>query len=366
MSGVEVDNSRVLEIKPLISPELLREEIPGDTDPKVYATVLQGRASCEQVISGVDDRLLVIVGPCSIHDPKAALEYAHLLLPCIEKHSKDLLIVMRVYFEKPRTSVGWKGLINDPFLNGTFKINQGLKLARTLLRDINQLGIPCGCELLDTISPQFISDLYSWGAIGARTTESQIHRELASGISCPIGFKNGTDGNVQIAIDAMKAAAAPHHFLGVTRQGLAGIVHTTGNAHTHVILRGSNVGPNYSSKHVTEIVAKLTASNCNHRIMIDCSHGNSSKLHTNQPIVAADIVCQMASGEESIIGVMIESNLKAGRQDIPASGPARLEYGKSVTDACIDFETTVGVFDVLAEGVRKRREARSKARTGAQ
>lgn len=349
-----MDNRRVSAIKPLISPALLKQEIQGSEI--AYATASNARKVASDIISGDDDRLLIIVGPCSIHDVDAAIEYGTFLKKQADRFSSDLFIIMRVYFEKPRTSVGWKGLINDPNLDGSFEINKGLRIARSLLATLNGMGLPTGCELLDTISPQFISDLIAWGAIGARTTESQIHRELASGMSCPIGFKNGTDGNVKIAMDAIRASEAGHHFLGVTDQGLAAIVHTTGNTNTHIILRGSTDGPNYDEKSVDKIIATLKENKRNPRIMIDCSHGNSQKLHTNQPIVAQSISQQVSKGNYDIIGAMIESNLVDGKQDLERVGIDGLVYGKSITDACIDCECTVTVLEQLASAVRKRRE----------
>ena len=304
-------------------------------------------------------RLLVIVGPCSIHDPKAALEYAEKLKAERERYAPELLIVMRVYFEKPRTTVGWKGLINDPRLDGSFAINEGLRLARRLLLDLAALGVPACCEFLDPITPQFIADLVTWGAIGARTTESQVHRELASALSMPVGFKNGTDGGVQIAIDALRAVAHPHRFLGVTEQGLAGIVSTRGNPDCHVILRGGQSGPNYDAGSVGKTLDALRDAGLPARLMIDTSHGNSEKDYRRQPIVARDIGKQVAQGETGIVGLMMESFLVDGRQDL--RDPARLVYGQSVTDACMGWETTVPVLRELADAVRQRRRSRARA-----
>jgi len=343
----DTDNVRVESLKPLIPPSILvEEELP--LTPAAHTTVLTGRRQVTQLIKGEDDRLLVIVGPCSIHDPVAAMDYARRLKPLAEKFANELLVVMRVYFEKPRTTVGWKGLINDPDLNGSYHINKGLRTARKILLDINELGLPAACEFLDTISPQFTADLVSWGAIGARTTESQIHRELASGLSCPIGFKNGTDGNVQIAIDAVRAAAHQHSFLGVTKQGLAAIVNTKGNDSCHIILRGANTGPNYSAEHVGRAAEALSKAKLLPRVMVDCSHGNSQKDHNNQPKVAEELAKQISSGSTAVMGVMIESNIVAGRQDL-GTDPTQLVYGQSITDACVDLETTEKMLATLAQ-----------------
>jgi 3-deoxy-7-phosphoheptulonate synthase len=303
----------------------------------------------------------VIVGPCSIHDTKAGLEYARKLAAFREEAKGDLEIIMRVYFEKPRTTVGWKGLINDPDLTGTYNINKGLELGRKLLLDINDMGLPVGCEFLDTISPQYTADLVSWGAIGARTTESQLHRELASGLSCPIGFKNGTSGDLQIACDAILSASNPHHFLGVTESGLAAIVRTTGNADCHVILRGGGGETNYDAQSIDKACASLKKSNLrvDHMTMIDCSHDNSKKKHVNQPLVAASVGEQLAGGCQRIFGVMLESHLKEGSQKLNpgVTDPQTLTYGVSVTDECMNWETTVEVLNGLALSIRKRRVA---------
>ncbi|KAG0164040.1 hypothetical protein DFQ28_010710 [Apophysomyces sp. BC1034] len=355
----ELDDKRIRCIKPLIPPQILMEDIPLTL--KAAQTIVEGRRAAENVIKGTDDRLLVVVGPCSIHDIKAAKEYAVKLIEYAESAKDDLLIIMRVYFEKPRTTVGWKGLINDPSMNNSYEINKGLRIARQLLLDLNEMGIPTGCEFLDTISPQYTGDLVSWGAIGARTTESQIHRELASGLSCPVGFKNGTDGNITVAMDAIKAASNGHHFLSVTKQGLSAIVQTEGNEACHVILRGGKSGPNYETEHVKATTVQLEKAKLPGLVMIDCSHGNSSKDHNRQPIVAQSIADQLAQPKvtgDNITGVMIESHLVEGRQDIPAEGPHRLIYGKSITDACINWDVTVKTLDVLREGVRARRAAR--------
>ncbi|GAA5825526.1 hypothetical protein JCM11251_000273 [Rhodosporidiobolus azoricus] len=352
----DLDDRRIRNIRPLIPPQILMEDYPLGL--RAAATVLDGRKGAEEIVKGEDDRLLVVVGPCSIHDVKAALEYAELLKKYADEAKDDLHILMRVYFEKPRTTVGWKGLINDPQLNGTFQINKGLRLARGLLLEIANMGIPTACELLDTISPQYIADLISWGAIGARTTESQVHRELSSGMSMPIGFKNGTDGSMQIAVDAIGAAASSHSFLSVTKQGISAIVETQGNPACHVILRGSNRGPNYETEHVKSAAESLRKANLVDRVMVDCSHGNSSKKHENQVVVAQDVAKQLGEKDtaENIMGVMIESHLVEGKQSIPASGPANLTYGQSVTDACISWDTTVSVLDTLRAGVQARRK----------
>lgn len=354
-----LDDRRIREIKPLVPPQILMEDLP--LSQTAQQTIQHARYSAEQIIqnSDDDDRLLVIVGPCSIHDTQAAVEYARRLREYAAQSARDLVIIMRVYFEKPRTTVGWKGLINDPFMDGSFKINKGLRIARELLLEINELGVPTGCEFLDTISPQYIGDLVSWGAIGARTTESQVHRELASGLSVPVGFKNGTDGSVQIAIDALKAVSEPHHFLSVTKQGLSAIVCTSGNRSCHIILRGGAAGPNYDAESVRVVYDKLLRAGVNSRVMIDCSHGNSQKDHRKQRLVVESIVEQITSNSmgnaDSICGVMIESNLVEGRQDINPANPSAMKYGQSVTDACLGWEETVAVLDRLCEAVQQRR-----------
>jgi len=340
--------------RPLLPPSILLEELPlGEAGSQAVA---EAREEIIHVLGGDDDRLLVVVGPCSVHDPKAALEYAGRLRECAARLAADLLVVMRVYFEKPRTTVGWKGLINDPRLDGSFKVNEGLRLARRLLLDLVEMGLPTGCEFLDPITPQFISDLVAWGAIGARTTESQVHRELASGLSMPVGFKNGTDGGVQIAIDAVRAAGHPHRFLGVTEQGLAGIVATRGNPDCHIILRGGSRGTNYDRKSVQEALAALRAAAVAPRLVIDASHGNSGKDYLRQPAVAREIAAQVAEGEGGIAGVMLESFLLDGRQDL--GDPGKLAYGQSITDACIGWEKTVPVLEELSAAVRARRGSR--------
>jgi len=348
-------NKRVTGFRPLWSPAILLEEIPISSE--VTNTVLKTRESVANVLNGQEDRMVCIVGPCSIHDETAALDYAGKLKAMADEFKNELLVIMRVYFEKPRTTVGWKGLINDPHLNGSFEINKGLRLARKLLLDINSLGLAAGCEFLDSISPQYTSDLVSWGAIGARTTESQIHRELASGLSCPIGFKNGTSGNVQVAVDAILSASNEHNFLGVTDQGIAAIVKTVGNPNCHIILRGGSDGPNFDAKSVALCKEKMAAKHIENGIMIDCSHGNSSKKHENQIKVIESVADQIAAGERQIAGVMVESNIKEGNQTlaIGKTDPVTLEYGKSVTDACVDLETTHTMLRILAEAVQKRR-----------
>lgn len=345
------DDLRIQEIREVTPPTEVHEALPI-TD-QTAELIHQTRLDIHKILSNQDDRLLVVIGPCSIHDPQAALEYAGKLRKVREELQKDLLIVMRVYFEKPRTTVGWKGLINDPNLDGTFEINQGLRLARNLLLDINELGVPAGTEFLDLITPQYFADLISWGAIGARTTESQGHRELSSGLSCPVGFKNGTDGTLKIAIDAMHAAARPHHFLSLTKQGHSAIFSTAGNSDTHVILRGGS-RPNYDHESVNIAADEMSASGLRPRIMVDFSHANSRKQHDKQLDVGKDVASQVARGDRRIIGVMIESHLVAGRQDnIPGVG---LVYGQSITDACISWEDSIPLLQELAEAVGKRRE----------
>ncbi|KIM58234.1 hypothetical protein SCLCIDRAFT_128625 [Scleroderma citrinum Foug A] len=352
-----IQDRRVLGYDPLVQPALLLHEVTATENSRL--TIASARYHSARILAGQDDRVLVIVGPCSIHSPDQAIEYARRLKEKIPSW-ENLLIVMRAYFfpqQKPRTTVGWKGLINDPNLDGSFQINKGLRIARQLLCDLTDLGIPVGSELLDTISPQYISDLISWGAIGARTTESQLHRELASGVSFPIGFKNGTDGSVTVAIDAMRSSSNPHAFMGVTEQGLAAIVKTRGNQDVHVILRGGSKGPNYASEHVrsaTKAIEKARPG-IHPSIMVDCSHGNSQKNHNNQPKVVDDICQQLIAGDRNITGVMVESHINAGRQDVPAEGPGGLKYGVSITDACVDWDTTVGMLDRLNEAVGQRR-----------
>lgn len=344
-------NLRVESVHPLLSPAILLDELP--VSDAAAQTVVAGRDAVAAIMDGKDDRFLVVVGPCSIHDTTAALEYADKLKAAAERHAEDLLIVMRVYFEKPRTTVGWKGLINDPRLDDSFRINEGLRLARRLLLDVNERGLPCATEFLDLITPQFHSDLVAWGAIGARTTESQSHRELASGLSAPIGFKNGTSGDVQIAVDAVRSSSQPHHFVGVTEQGLAGIVRTTGNPYCHVILRGGKNGPNYSPADVNTAGQALEKAGARPWIMVDCSHGNSNKDYRNQPLVAAALGEQIASGQPYLFGAMVESHLVEGNQSLSASKDLR--YGQSITDACISWEMTEPLLEGLANAVKARR-----------
>ena len=350
----KVDDVRIREIKELAPPAHLLREFPctEKTESLAYHT----REAIHRILHGSDDRVLVIIGPCSIHDPNAGLEYANRLLEVKRELEQDLLVVMRVYFEKPRTTVGWKGLVNDPDLDGSYQINKGLRLARQLLMQINEIGMPAGLEFLDMITPQYYADLASWGAIGARTTESQVHRELASGLSCPVGFKNGTDGNVRIAVDALKAARAPHHFLSVTKAGHSAIVSTNGNEDCHIILRGGK-HPNYDAGSVDAAAKELAAAGLEQRLMIDCSHSNSQKMYQRQVDVAREVARQVATGDDRIFGVMVESNLKAGRQDL-VPGKA-LVYGQSITDGCIGWEDSVPVLRNLAEAVRQRRLVKS-------
>jgi 3-deoxy-7-phosphoheptulonate synthase len=344
------DDLRILEITPLSPPARVIADVP--CSQASGETVAASRAAVHRILTGEDDRLVVVVGPCSIHDPIAAMDYARRLNEARRQHQGDLEIIMRVYFEKPRTTVGWKGLINDPNLDGSFKIEEGLRIARRLLVDINDLGLPAGCELLDTITPQYIADLVSWGAIGARTTESQVHRELASGMSCPIGFKNGTTGDVRIALDAVTAASQPHHFPAVTKDGQAAIASTSGNEDCHLILRGGKV-PNFDAESVASAAAESLKAGLKPRIMIDASHANSGKNPDNQPAVIDVIASQVAADDRRIIGTMLESNLVGGRQELAAGKP--LTYGQSITDGCIDWAKTVAVLDVLAQSVRTRR-----------
>ena len=346
---ITTDDVRIDEIRPLIAPGVLIAELSPEA--AVQESVAAGRRSAAAIMRGEDDRLLVVVGPCSIHDREAALEYAERLASFAPTVAADLLVVMRVYFEKPRTTVGWKGLINDPRLDSTYDINLGW--ARELMLQISWLGLPTGTEFLDTIIPQYIADLVGWGAIGARTTESQIHRELASGLSMPVGFKNATSGSIGVAIDALRAAQHSHHFLSVTKEGVSAIVKTRGNDSCHVILRGSSRGPNYRAEDVSGVVAELQKAGLPPYVMIDCSHGNSGKDHRNQPLVAEDLAVQIEGGSRAVAGVMLESHLVEGSQSvIPGRAPS---YGQSITDACIDWETTVRVLDRFAAAVRRRR-----------
>ncbi|QWT45085.1 3-deoxy-7-phosphoheptulonate synthase AroG [Azospira inquinata] len=344
------EDLRIREIRELVPPTHIFREYPVTL--KAATTTSQARQALHRVLHGADDRLVAIIGPCSIHDYEAAMEYARLLTKEGERLKDDLLVVMRVYFEKPRTTVGWKGLINDPRLDGSFHINEGLRLARKLLLDINELGMPCATEFLDTISPQYTAGLVAWGAIGARTTESQVHRELASGLSCPVGFKNGTDGNVKIAVDAIRAASAPHNFLSVTKAGHSAIVSTTGNEDCHVILRGGKE-PNYDAASVDQACRDMAGAGLAPRVMVDCSHANCFKQYQRQVEVAEAVAAQVAAGEERLLGVMVESNLQEGRQDLVPGKP--LAYGKSITDPCLGWDDSVRVLDLLAEAVRARR-----------
>jgi 3-deoxy-7-phosphoheptulonate synthase len=351
----QTDDQRIRDVMPLPPPEHLIRFFPIAGTP-VEALIGNTRSSVRRIMNREDDRLLVVIGPCSIHDPAAALEYARRLKPERDKHAKELEVVMRVYFEKPRTTVGWKGLINDPYLDETYRIHEGLRIARQLLVDINRLGVPAGSEFLDTISPQYIGDLISWGAIGARTTESQVHRELASGLSAPIGFKNGTDGNIKIAIDALQAAARPHHFLSVHKNGQVAIVETKGNKDCHIILRGGRE-PNYDAASVAAACREIEAAKLDCRLMIDASHANSSKQHQRQIDVVRDVGAQLAAGTRCVFGVMVESHLVAGAQKFAAGkdDPTKLEYGKSITDACIGWDDSVEVLRELAAAVKARR-----------
>jgi 3-deoxy-7-phosphoheptulonate synthase len=349
-------DTRITGYEPLLAPAALLDELP--LSETAAAVVERTRTEVRAVLDASDDRLLVIAGPCSVHDPVAALDYAGRLMALREQSQEDLLVVMRVYFEKPRTVTGWKGLINDPGMDGGHDVHRGLRAARRLLLDIVALGLPVGCEWLDPITPQYIADTVTWGAIGARTTESQVHRQLASGLSMPVGFKNGTDGDVQVAVDACRAAAAGHTFFGVTPVGAAAVVTTAGNPDTHVILRGGRAGPNYEASHVTKALDLIAGAGLPRRLMVDASHGNSGKDHRRQPLVAAALADQVAAGEPGLTGVMLESFLHEGRQE--PGPPATLTYGQSVTDACLDIDTTAAVLDDLAAAVRTRRNYLSR------
>ena len=349
--ATRLDDVRIREVRPLISPALLQYELPADD--AVQGFVERSRGEVAAVVHGVDPRLLVVVGPCSIHDHGQALEYARRLHALARELREDLLLVMRVYFEKPRTTVGWKGFINDPRLDGSFRINEGLRLARQLLLEVAQMGVPAGTEFLDLLSPQYISDLISWGAIGARTTESPSHRQLASGLSCPIGFKNGTDGSVQMAADALVASGAPHAFMGVTKMGQAAVFETRGNADCHIILRGGSRGPNYEAPDIENACAALRKTGVLERVMVDCSHANSAKDYRRQPQVAREVARQVAQGERRILGLMIESHLREGRQDLKPG--VALAPGVSITDGCIGWEQTEDVLRELARAARTRR-----------
>ncbi|MES2282060.1 MAG: 3-deoxy-7-phosphoheptulonate synthase [Pseudomonadota bacterium] len=351
----QTDDERIKDITVLPPPEHLIRFFPIRGTP-VESLISNTRKSIHNIMAGTDDRLLVVIGPCSIHDPVAALEYARRLMEQRKKYAGTLEIVMRVYFEKPRTTVGWKGLINDPYLDESFRIDEGLRIARQLLIEINRLGLPAGSEFLDVISPQYIGDLIAWGAIGARTTESQVHRELASGLSAPIGFKNGTDGNIRIATDAIQAAARGHHFLSVHKNGQVAIVQTNGNPDCHVILRGGKA-PNYDAASVTAACKELEASKLPATLMVDCSHANSSKQHEKQLDVARDIANQVSGGSKQVFGLMVESHLNAGAQKFTPGkdDAAKLEYGKSITDACLSWDDSLKVLDVLSQAVETRR-----------
>ncbi|MGL5019023.1 MAG: 3-deoxy-7-phosphoheptulonate synthase [Luteolibacter sp.] len=354
MTHHRTDDLRITGLNPLISPAVLAYYLP--ISEQASELVASARAQAEAILRGDDDRLLAIVGPCSIHDPEAALEYGQMLKAEAKRVEKDVFVIMRVYFEKPRTTVGWKGLINDPNLDDSFDINRGLRVSRGLLLDLANMGVPAGTEFLDTISPQYIADLIAWGAIGARTTESQIHRELASGLSMPVGFKNGTGGSIQIALDAIQSSSRPHHFLSVTKQGVSAIVSTGGNNSCHLILRGGKSGPNYEKPEIDAAAAMLREQNLTESLMVDCSHGNSMKDYRNQPLVARALANQIAAGSKVITSVMIESNLVEGNQKL-AKNLSELTRGQSVTDACIGWQDTVETLDVLAAAVRKRRDA---------
>ncbi|AMG29183.1 3-deoxy-7-phosphoheptulonate synthase [Grimontia hollisae] len=350
MSFHQTDDVRISNIKELLPPIAILEKFPATE--RASETVYNARQAIHNILNDKDDRLLVVIGPCSIHDPEAAVEYGKKLKAIRERLSDRLEIVMRVYFEKPRTTVGWKGLINDPYMDDSFKLNDGLRIGRKLLLDITDMGLPAAGEFLDMITPQYMGDLISWGAIGARTTESQVHRELASGLSCPVGFKNGTDGNIKIATDAIRSASSSHHFLSVTKFGHSAIVETSGNEDCHIILRGGKE-PNYSAEHVSDVTAQLNAANLRNKVMIDFSHANSSKQFKRQLVVGEDVANQIAGGNEAIFGVMIESNLVEGRQDL-VDGKATT-YGQSITDACIGWEDTEKVLNILADAVQERR-----------
>lgn len=350
------DNTRIVQTRPLLPPAILVDEIPLSHSGTLV--VDQGRRESSAILRGEDDRLTVVCGPCSIHDPDAALEYAEHLLRLKQKFDNDLQIIMRTYFEKPRTVVGWKGLINDPRLDGSFEINQGLRISRKLLVDISEMGLPTGTEFLDTIIPQFIADAISWSAIGARTTESQVHRQLGSGLSMPVGFKNGTDGNVKIAIDAVRSANQPHWFPSVTKQGVTAIFKTSGNGDAHVILRGGErTGPNYGHEAIQPVLDRLGELNLRPFLFVDCSHGNSNKDYTRQSEVAQALAGQIAEGQKGIVGVMLESHIASGRQDYDYEKADKNTYGQSITDACIDLADTGEILEKLAKAVRQRRLA---------
>ncbi|MES2937219.1 MAG: 3-deoxy-7-phosphoheptulonate synthase [Pseudomonadota bacterium] len=349
--ATSLDDVRIRRVRPLISPALLQDELPADAG--VEQAVAADRRAIARIVQGEDRRLLVVVGPCSIHNADEAMEYAHRLRALADTVRDELLLVMRVYFEKPRTTVGWKGFINDPHLDGSFRINEGLRLARRLLLEVNRLGLPVATEFLDLLSPQYISDLVAWGAIGARTTESPSHRQLASGLSCPLGFKNGTDGGVQVAADALVAARASHAFMGMTKMGQVAIFETEGNRDTHLILRGGSRGPNYAAEHVAQACAVLEKAGVNPRVMVDCSHANSQKDPQRQVPVAQDVANQIAEGERRILGLMVESHLNPGKQELKPGVP--LKPGVSITDGCIGWDDTAAVIDELAQAVGRGR-----------
>ncbi len=354
MNPLITDDVRIKDMRPLIPPAVLMEDLPAT--PEVTRLVYDTREEFRRILMKEDDRLAVMVGPCSIHDVEAALDYGARLAEARRRYAEDLLLIMRVYFEKPRTTVGWKGLINDPYMDGSYNINSGLRMARGLLLRLGALGVPAATEILDVISPQYMSDLIAWGAIGARTTESQVHRELASGLSMPIGFKNGTTGCIQVAVDAVVSAAHEHSFLCVTKQSVSGIVTTLGNDCCHIILRGSGAGPNYTAEYVQQAWELQQKAGIARRLMIDCSHGNSHKRWQEQHVVAEDVAAQLAAGDDHIGAVMIESNIHEGSQK---ASDRPLKYGVSVTDACVGWEETLSILDTLAAGVRARRTARA-------
>jgi 3-deoxy-7-phosphoheptulonate synthase len=352
-SAASLDNRRTVRISPLLSPAMLRLDYP--VTARAAHTVQQGRTGTVDILDGRDDRLLVVVGPCSVHDPEAGLAYARLLAAKAATVSDHLHIVMRVYFEKPRTTLGWKGLINDPDLDGSYEVNKGLRMARKLLLDISELGLPVGCEFLDPITPQFIADTVTWGSIGARTAASQVHRQLCSALSMPVGIKNSTSGDVQVAVDATRAAAASHVFPGINADGLAALLTTSGNPDCHVILRGSAQGPNYDAPTVTHTLQRLRAGGLPERVIIDASHGNSGKDHVQQAVVVSEIAARIGAGERGIVGLMMESFLTAGAQNLELGHAGKLTYGQSITDACMNWDTTAGLLDELAAGVSARR-----------
>jgi len=349
----EHDNVNVLSVKPMLAPVFVFEAVPVTS--RALRTVKRAREAVKDILDGQDDRVLLVVGPCSLHDVQSALEYAGRLRKLAKEVERDVLVVMRTYFEKPRTTVGWKGMVNDPHMNGSHNINLGMKMARQLLLDINEMGVPCGYECLDTITPQYLTDLISWAAIGARTTEAQIYREMASALSMPVGFKNGTTGNHDIAVNAVIAARHPHSFMSATIQGLVAIVNTNGNPYSHVILRGGKSGPNFEKEHVQKMSDALTRAKIAPKIMIDCSHGNSNKDHRNQPKVNANVCEQIANGNSTIMGLMMESHLNEGKQKLVFGRAQDLKYGVSITDACMSWESTKSVVRQLGEAVRIRR-----------